>query len=367
MWLDSHLEKPDPPRKGVEGELWMVHSGGFYVVEKIHVAPEALPKTLHWFKWEAGFTWITGFLLLIVVYYLGSESYLVDPDVADISRTAAIAIGIGTLIVGWAVYDFLYTSPLAQKGVVSPLIGIALLCVAAWGLTRLLSGHAAYMHAGAMIGTIMVANVWMRIIPAQRALVNARKTGTEPDPTLGLRAKQRSVHNNYLTLPVVFVMLSGHYPATYGHEYAWLIVLALFAVGALVRHWFNLRNAGRRDWWPIPASVALFLALMYVVMPPTGMNGGASTDMPTVEFADVQAIVEKRCVMCHAEKPANRDFDAPPKNVRLETPAQIRRFRDRIWSAVVASNAMPLGNATGMTPEEREMLEAWIRQGARIQ
>ncbi|MGE0744745.1 MAG: urate hydroxylase PuuD, partial [Rhodospirillales bacterium] len=366
MWLDSHLEKPDPPRKGVEGELWMVHSGGFYVVEKIHVAPEALPTTLHWFKWEAGFTWITGFLLLIVVYYLGSESYLIDPEVLDIDRPTGIAIGIGSLVVAWAIYDFLYVSPLAQKGVVSPLIGIALLCIGAWGLTKLLSAHAAYMHVGAMIGTVMVANVWMRIIPAQRALVNARKTGAEPDPTLGKRAKQRSVHNNYLTLPVVFVMLSGHYPATYGHEHSWAVLLALFAVGALVRHWFNLRNAGKSDWWPVPASVAMFLALMYIVMPPVSMSGSAATDMPAVAFADVQDIVAKRCVMCHADRPANPAFDAAPKNVKLETPEQIRRFRDRIWSSAVASNAMPLGNATGMTPEERETVEAWIRQGAKI-
>ncbi|MBM3486189.1 MAG: hypothetical protein FJX67_06095 [Alphaproteobacteria bacterium] len=367
MWLDSHLEPPAVPKKGVEGELWMVHSGGFYVVDKIAVAPEELPKTLHWFKWEAAFTWITGFLLLVVIYYLGSASFMVDPDILDIPKSTAILIGLGALVISWVVYDALYTSALAQKGVWSAVIGIVLLCAISIALTQLLAGRAAYMHVGALIGTIMVANVWMRIIPAQRQLVNARKAGTEPDATLGKRAKQRSVHNNYLTLPVVFVMLSAHYPGTYGHKHNWAILLALFAVGAVIRHWFNLKNARRIAWWPIPAGVALFIAVMIATAPPGGdMAAGGGATAP-VTFAEVKEIVDKRCVNCHAAAPTNPDFKTPPKNVRLDNPDQIRRHRDRIWATSVASVAMPIGNSTGMTPEERDMIGAWIRQGAKTE
>lgn len=367
MWLDSHLEPPATPKKGVEGELWMVHSGGFYVVDKIAVAPEELPKTLHWFKWEAAFTWITGFLLLVVVYYLGSASFMVDPDVLDIPKSTAILIGLGALAASWVVYDALYTSALAQKGHWSAIIGIVLLCAVSIALTQVLAGRAAYMHVGALIGTIMVANVWMRIIPAQRQLVNARKAGTEPDATLGKRAKQRSVHNNYLTLPVVFVMLSAHYPGTYGHPGNWAILLALFAVGAVIRHWFNLKNAGRIAWWPIPAGVALFVAVMVATAPDGGDGTAGGGRTAPVAFAEVKEIVDRRCVNCHAATPANPDFKTPPKNVRLDHPDQIRRHRDRIWATSVASAAMPLGNSTGMTPDERDMIGAWIRQGAKTQ
>ena len=242
MWLDSHLEKPDPPRKGVEGELWMTHSGGFYVVEKMDLAPEEVPRTLHWFKWEAAWTWITGFLLLCLMYYYGAEIYLIDRAVADLSKPEAIAIGIALLAASWFVYDALYKSPLRHRGAVVECIGFGLLILVAYGLTHVFSARGAYMHVGAMLGTIMVANVWMIIIPAQQKLVDATKAGTALDARLAFNAKQRSVHNNYMTLPVIFIMISAHYPSTFGHEHAWAVLIVVFIAGALVRHWFNLQQ-----------------------------------------------------------------------------------------------------------------------------
>ena len=257
MWLDSHLEKPDPPRKGVEGELWMTHSGGFYVVEKMDLAPEEVPRTLHWFKWEAAWTWISGFLLLCLMYYYGAEIYLIDRAVADLSKPEAIAIGIALLAVSWFVYDTLYKSRLRNRGATVECIGFALLILVAYGLTHVFSARGAYVHVGAMLGTIMVANVWMIIIPAQQKLVDATKAGAALDARLAFNAKQRSVHNNYMTLPVIFIMISSHYPSTFGHDFGWAVLIVVFIAGALVRHWFNLRNAGQGRIWPIPAAVVI--------------------------------------------------------------------------------------------------------------
>jgi uncharacterized membrane protein len=262
MWLDAHLEAPAVPSEEVEGELWMVHSGGFYQVNKITVAPKVMPRTLHWFKWEAAWTGITGVLLLSVVYYLGSQAFLIDPQVSDITKWQAVGIGIATLVAGWFLYDTLYMSRWGEEnGAVAAAIAFVGLCGGAYGLSHVLSGRAAYVHVGALMGIIMVLNVWIRIIPGQQNLVDARRAGVEPDPSYGVRAKQRSVHNNYMTLPVVFVMISSHYPQTFGHPHNWAVLIALFVIGALVRHWFNLRNAGSKAVWPIPAAIAGMAAL----------------------------------------------------------------------------------------------------------
>lgn len=366
MWLDSHLEKPDPPRKGVEGELWMTHSGGFYVVEKMDLAPDEVPRTLHWFKWEAAWTWISGFLLLCLMYYYGAEIYLIDRDVADLTKPEAIAIGLALLAGSWFVYDALYKSPLRHRGVVVECIGFALLILVAYGLTHVFSARGAYMHVGAMLGTIMVANVWMIIIPAQGKLVDATKAGAALDARLAFNAKQRSVHNNYMTLPVIFIMMSSHYPSTFGHQFGWAVLIVVFIAGALVRHWFNLRNAGRSQLWPIPAAVAIMLGLIYATLP-SGTMTAADEDADPVTFAEAYDIVARRCVSCHAAKPADENFDKPPKNVAFDTAEQIRDMAPKIRAVAVLTKTMPVGNETAMTADERRILGRWIAEGAEIE
>ena len=366
MWLDSHLEKPDPPRRNVEGELWMTHSGGFYVVEKMDLAPEEVPRTLHWFKWEAAWTWITGFLLLCLMYYYGAEIYLIDRAVADLSKPEAIAIGLALLAGSWFVYDVLYKSPLRHRGAVVECIGFGLLILVAYGLTHVFSARGAYMHVGAMLGTIMVANVWMIIIPAQQKLVDATKAGTALDARLAFNAKQRSVHNNYMTLPVIFIMISSHYPSTFGHEHAWAVLIVVFIAGALVRHWFNLRNAGQSRLWPIPASVVLILAVVYASLP-GGTMTAEDEDADPVTFAEAYDIVARRCVSCHAAKPSDENFDKPPKDVAFDTAEQIRDQAPKIRAVAVLTRTMPVGNETEMTDEERRILGRWIAEGAEIE
>src|SRR5262252_7526103 len=259
MWLDASLTKPAPPRSRVEGEAWLLHSGGFYLVERRQVPPGQLPAPIHWFKWEAAMTWLTGFPLLVLIYYTTRGVYLVDPSVSSITPGPAVALGIGLLIVAWVVYDLLWTSPLARGSArAAVLVSWALLFVVVYGLTRVLSGRAAYIHVGAMLGTIMVANVWMRIVPAQRDLIAAAEAGRTPDETLSRRAKQRSTHNSYVTFPVVFMMLSNHYPATYGHPLNWLVLSLLIVVGAAVRQVMIARERHRpADWWLLPVTAAL--------------------------------------------------------------------------------------------------------------
>ncbi|MGE0151118.1 MAG: urate hydroxylase PuuD [Reyranellaceae bacterium] len=263
-WLDAKLRPPSPARPKVEGEAWLVHSGGFYRVEKIDVAPQEIPAELHWFKWEAAFTWITGFLLLILLYHLGQGAFLQDAP-----QGFSDLLGIGGLIVGlsiaWTIYDLAWKSPLGDKPLLAGGLLFALLIAAAWGLSQVMTGQAAYLHVGAALGTIMTANVWMRIIPAQRALVAAARAGAKPEARLGKEAKKRSIHNNYMTLPVVFVMLSTHFASTWGHEWNWAVLAALMLVGAAVRHAFNLRNRGRNGLWILPLAALAMLVLYYVV------------------------------------------------------------------------------------------------------
>ena len=278
-WLDSHLEKTGKP--GVEGELWMVHSGGFYQVEKKHIAPSEMPKTLHWFKWEAGFTWLTGFFLLVLVFYMGGGILLVDPHVSDIGVPAATALCIGLLVVSWFVYDIFWSSPLAKNNTLGVAIMVAMIVGCAYTLTHVLSGRAAYIHTGAMMGTWMAWNVWVRIIPAQKALVAATKAGTKPDPEYGRKAKQRSRHNNYMTYPVIFIMLSNHFPSTYGSDLNWLILAGLMLAGALVRHFEN--TGDRSPAWVFAAlTVVALVADSSIASPPAAEGGSTASDEPVI-------------------------------------------------------------------------------------
>ena len=364
MWLDSHLEEPTVPDEEVEGQLWMVHSGGFYRVDKIMVAPKVMPRHLHWFKWEAWWTGVTGVLLLAVVYYLGSAAFLIDPDIADISKIEAVAIGVATLVIGWFLYDGIYMSEWGNKYTkFSGTIGFVGLCVVSYGLSQVLSGRAAYIHVGALIGLIMVLNVWIRIIPGQHNVVNSRKKGEEPDPSYGVRAKQRSVHNNYLTLPVVFVMISSHYPMTFGHENNWAILIAIFIIGGLVRHWFNLRNAGYGSIWPVPVAIAALIMLAGYISVPGFVGGVPEQTSRKITFSEVHAIVKTRCTSCHAARPTYQGFQKPPMNIRLESETEIRKYASIIQKTAVATNTMPLGNVTKMTKEERRIIGQWITSG----
>jgi len=363
-WLNSRLAPPPPERRepGVAGELWSVHGGGFYRVVKYSVAPGELPRTLHWFKWEAYATWLTGFALLVLVYYLGAASFLVDPGVARLSPGAAVAVGVATLIVSWLVYDALCRSALGARPLALGATLFLLATALAWGLAQLLSPRAAYLHVGAAIGTIMAANVLMVIIPAQRDMVAALTVGRPPDAARGQQGALRSLHNNYLTLPVLFIMVSGHYPATYGHNLNWAILAGLAVIGVATRHWFNLRNQGRNNVWILPAAALAMVALALVTAPRSGP--GLPSVGSQVSFADVRVIVARRCAACHSSAPTTPGIPAAPLGVLLDTPDEIRANAPRILAVAVDAQTMPLGNLTGMTLAERELLGRWIRGGA---
>jgi uncharacterized membrane protein len=359
-WLNARIAPATEP--GVSGELWSVHGGGFYRVVKYGVAPERLPATLHWFKWEAYATWWTGLSLLVLLYYVGAREYLLDPAVSRITPGGGIAVGLATLVVTWLVYDALCRSPLGERPAAFAVLGLVLVIALAWGLSQLFSARAAYLHVGAAVGTIMAANVFRVIIPSQRAMVASLTAGQTPDARRGRQAALRSLHNNYLTLPVLFVMVSSHYPATYGSPWGWAILGALFVIGILVRHWFNLRNAGRRNGWLLPAAV-LGLVVLAVATAPRSGGAGPGGGSPAL-FADVRVVIAQRCAPCHSSAPTYPGIPAAPAGVTFDTPAEIQARAQRILDRAVTTKTMPLGNLTGITNAERDVLRRWVAAGA---
>ena len=368
VWLDNTIRPPAPgselANKGVSGELWAVHGGGFYNPQKYLVAPSELPKELHWFKWEAYSTWLSGFALLIIVYYFNAQAMMVDTAVANLTSWQAIGIGLGSIVLGWTVYDLLCRSKLGQHDLAFGVVIFALLVASAYVLTHYLSGRAAYIHVGAMIGTMMVGNVLMLIIPGQRKMVNAMMAGQKPDPVHGLKAKQRSVHNNYFTLPVLFIMISNHYAMTYRHEYSWAVLGVIMAAGVLIRHFFNLRHKGRVEWKYPLAGVALLLALAIAIAPKAPAARNAAAD-PAAQFAAVQQIMVQRCVSCHSAAPTQPGFASAPAGVMLHDAALIRQNAAKIYEQSVTLKAMPIGNLTNMTDAERAQVAAWFEAGAK--
>ena len=341
IWLDDHLESGSGE---FSGELYAIHGGGFYRAQKYRVAPAELPATLHWFKWEAYWTWITGFALLTLVFYANPALYLIDPAVMALSPVVAIGVGLASLVVGLAVYEGLCRSPLAKHEIAFSLVLVVFLAFTAWLLTRVFSGRGAFIHFGAILGTIMAGNVAHVIIPGQRELVRAKREGREPDPRYGILEKQRSAHNTYFTLPVIFTMISGHHAMTYGHPaWNWAVLIGMALAGALVRLWFVARHKGRAPAWTLV--LALFIAGVVVVMLVPRPSSEASS------FADVKSVLERRCVACHAQNP-------PPKGVKLDDEQRIRAYAALIRQSVRA-RAMPPGNLTGMTDEERLLIERW--------
>jgi uncharacterized membrane protein len=361
VFLDLSLLPPkrkEDADEGVSGELWAIHGGGFYHAMKYRVAPPTLPLPLHWFKWEAYSTWLSGFALFVVMYWWHADLYMIDRGVADIAPWQAIAISAALLVLGWIVYDQLCKRLGLERERLLAILLVIFFALVAWALSHVFSGRALYLQIGAMLGTIMAWNVYFVIIPSQRKLVEAKERGIAPDPVYGLRGKQRSVHNNYFTLPVLFIMISNHYPIAFGHPYAWLVLLAIALLAAYVRHFFNLRHTGRTVW-AIPISAALGALVLAIAIAPRAPEPKAAP-----EFAVVQSIIHARCTGCHAEKPTQVGFAVAPKNLLLDTPERIRANAQKIREQAVATKTMPIGNLTGMTDEERATLGAWIAGGA---
>jgi uncharacterized membrane protein len=358
--LDLSLARRDGLPAGAYGEAWQVHGGGFYNMVKYLVAPARMPDHLTWFKWEAYATWLSGIGLMVIVYYFSSRLYLIDANVLALSPQQAITISIGGLAVGWLVYDLMCKSPLGRNDTALALLGFAFLTVLAWAFTKVFSGRGAYMQMGALIGTIMVANVFMIIIPNQRRVVADLIAGRTPDPRLGAAGKQRSVHNNYLTLPVVFVMISNHYPLAFATRFNWLILALVMIMGALIRHFYNSRHRGLPSpWWTWGVSAACGIAIVWLsAIPGVQVKRAASP----VKFADAEEVVTTRCSMCHAAQPVWDGIGSPPKGVMLDNSDRIREHAAQIVINSVATNAMPPGNITDISPEERGILAAWALQ-----
>ncbi|MBI2376261.1 MAG: urate hydroxylase PuuD [Deltaproteobacteria bacterium] len=362
IWLDSSFERPTEPRHHVEGELFMVHGGFYYQVEKRKIFPGELPKTLHWFKWEATLTWITGLSLFVVVYWLKGASLLIDPAVFALSQAQAIGLSVGILGLTWVLYDAIWHPRwMSNKAPVSLVLSAILLAGLVYGLTRVFSGRGAFIMTGAALGTAMLANVWVRILPGQRKMVSEAEAGQVPDGSVSLKSKTRSVHNTYFTFPVLFIMLSNHYPVLYNHAWNWLLLLVLTVSGALVRHAMVAKT--RRERWVLAPAAFGLLGLVFA----TGADSvarDAEAATGRVELVEVLRILEKRCWACHSNKPTDEVFKIPPSGIVFETEAQLRARADKIKLHVVTARSMPLGNKTQMTDEERSTFGRWLDQGS---
>ena len=365
-WLDSKLDR-SIIKDDIEGELWSVHSGGFYNINKLKGPPKQFPKELHWFKWEAYTTWISGFVLLIIVYYLNSESILIDKKINDISTFTAIIISVTFLLGSWFIYDFLCKSKLINNTFTFSLICLILASLLSYVLTKIYGSRAAYIHVGACLGTIMAANVFRVIIPSQKNMVNSALENKKPDLKKGISAKNRSIHNNYITLPVLFIMISSHFPFTYGHKYNWLILILISIIGASVRHYFNLKNKKQHKIWILPAAAIGMICLsLYVSIPKINKNIDNNNLNEIISFNEVNNIIKYRCGVCHASKPTFDGFDEAPLGIIFDSPEDILNNIDKIKAQSIDSDIMPPGNLTGMTKDERNKINSWIIQGTKI-
>ena len=364
--LDLGLHRDRNLASGADGEEWQVHGGGFYHIQKYLVAPKSMPSDLVWFKWESYATWLSGFALLAVVYYFGAEFYLIDPNVADLATWQAVGLSFGSLVLGWVIYDQLCKSPLGDSPTVLMVLLFVVLVVMAWGYTQVFTGRAALLHLGAFTATIMTANVAHIIIPNQRIVVADLIAGRTPDAKYGKIAKLRSTHNNYLTLPVIFLMLSNHYPLAFASEYNWIIASLVFLMGVTIRHFFNTMHARKgRPWWTWPVTAVIFLIIMWLSTAPLFKADNEQVSAGVARFAEaegfdhVQDIVLGRCSMCHAAEPMWPGLLWAPKNVRLETSADIAVNAQAIYLQAGVSHAMPPANLTYIEEDERAAIRAW--------
>ena len=376
LWRDRDLPE------GVNGEEWQVHGGGFYHIRKYLVAPKNLPEHLVWFKWESYATWLSGFALMVVVYYLGAEIYLIDAEKMELSVWGAVGISLASLLVGWLGYSVLCRSEFGQNSTALMVVLYLIIVAMSWGFAQIFTGRAAFLHLGAITATIMSANVFLVIIPNQKIVVADLKAGRTPDPKYGKIAKQRSTHNNYLTLPVIFLMLSNHYPLAFATEYSWIIAALVFLMGVTIRHYFNTVHArGGNPKWTWAATAGIFFVIMALSLAPLMMEkeiqddeagwdastltGQASVLASHEDFETVTDIVMGRCSMCHAQEPYYEGFIAPPKGVVLETPNQIAMQAKTILLQSAVSHAMPPANVTYMEEEERAIIRRWFEASLR--
>ncbi len=364
------VARPGMPH-GVHGEEWQVHGGGFYHIQKYLVAPDAMPEHLTWFKWESYATWLSGFALLCLVYYGHANLFLIDRSVLDVSAPVAILISLASIGIGWLVYDLLCKSPVGRHTTGLMLLLYVMLVAMAWGYTELFTGRAAFLHLGAFTATIMTANVFRIIIPNQKIVVADLKAGRTPDPKLGAQAKQRSLHNNYLTLPVIFLMLSNHEPLAFATRYNWIIASLVFLMGVTIRHWFNSRHARKgKPTWTWLATVIIFIVIAWLSTAPQIFSGGAGEKAAAPAFREfagdphfkkVSETIKTRCSMCHAEEPVWDGIRRAPRGVLLETDAEIAAHAEPIYIAAGRSSFMPPANVTHITPEERALIVAWYQ------
>ncbi|WP_439273032.1 urate hydroxylase PuuD [Pseudochrobactrum sp. HB0163] len=369
--LDLGLRKAADLPAGAYGEEWQVHGGGFYHIQKYLVAPSRMPEDLIWFKWESYATWLSGFALLCIVYYGGADLYLIDPQVLNISRATAIIISLASIAGGWIMYDLLCRSPLGRNTTQLMVILYCVLVFMAWGYTQLFTGRAAFLHLGAFTATIMSANVFKVIIPNQKKVVADLIAGRTPDPKYGVIAKQRSTHNNYLTLPVIFLMLSNHNPLAFGTKYNWIIASLVFLMGVTIRHWFNTRHARKGSpAWTWLATTILFIMIMWLSTEPKQPDHAGEAQAAAVsairqnfidapEFEAVRDTVLGRCSMCHMAEPVWEGILVPPKGVLLDSDSAIAAHAREIYLNAARSHAMPPANLTGMSAKERLLLRRW--------
>ncbi len=374
VWLENNLNRANP-REGLSGDLWAIHGGGIYHLEKYKLAPPTMPDNLHWFKWEAYSTWLSGVAMLCLVFYANPTLYLLAPG-SSLSGLEGVALGLGSLLIGWFVYSLLCDSALGKRPGLLGLVLFVLIIAAAYGFSKVFSGRGAYLHVGAVLGTLMVGNVFRVIMPAQRALVAAIAENRTPDPSLPAKGLLRSRHNNYFTLPVLFIMISNHFPSTYGSAYNWLILAAIGVLGVLVRHYFNTRHNSRQFAWALPVAALGMICLAYVTGPaplpvattaaqPAPEAHSATPDLH-VKFEQVHSVIAQRCTVCHSAKPTSELFSSAPGGIMFDTPEQIRQLAPRIQAQTVTTQIMPLGNITQMTQQERDLIAAWIARGAQI-
>ena len=363
VWLDNHLETPPQEKadKGISGDLWAIHGGGFYEVAKYKQAPPQMPTMLHWFKWEAYTTWITGFFLLALMFYVGAETYLIDKSVAELTQLQAILYGLGAIVIGVGSYEVLVRTKLKDHSLLLAFILLALGTLLSYGLMQVFSARGAYMHMGAIIGTIMAGNVFFGIMPSQRALVKAVEEGKTPDSKYGLNAKLRSTHNTYITLPVIFIMISNHYPMTFNHNAGWIVLMALILITAAIRQYFVLRHFGKNQPGIIVGAIAATIALAYLIAP-TKVEISEAQLKQKVSDQQVAQIVEQRCSSCHSNDNTDNIFKAAQAGVLLGDIASIKQWAPRIKARVIDAKDMPFMNKTQMTDEERTQLAVWLQQ-----
>ncbi|CAI3948912.1 MAG: urate hydroxylase PuuD [Alteromonas macleodii] len=387
IWLDNNLRTPPKWKqdKGIKGDLWAIHGGGFYEVAKYAYGPEKMPETLHWFKWEAYTTWLSGFALLIIVYYFGASAYLIDPSVNAMSPTTAISLGLGLIFGGLALYEFACRSPLAKYPLAFGIGLVALVCIVSYLSTQWFSGRGAYIHVGALIGTIMAGNVFFNIMPNQRKMVAAVADKKDIDPNWGASAKLRSVHNNYFTLPLLFIMISNHYPMTYQHSQNWLVLIAIMAAAAWIRHFFNLRHVGTtKPGILVSGAVAMLAIALWVSWPqsPSHTSNEGHKDVSLVDEVGkkvtannavaqassevsnerVVSLITTHCVGCHSRTPTDDIFKVAPLGVVLDTWEDIERFAPQVVRRTTVTKDMPFLNKTKMTDEERQEIARWFAQ-----